>query len=167
MSKKQSQLYFWYSQDRWTKKDNKEIKEELKNLGFRKDIKAAIGAGAQGMIPELNLLLIISGSIIASGFLTAIGEDTWKFLKRTLLDFKHRDHEKPKDSEENRFENKGVELIWWIHYGERKMLITLAVTNRSEADKALELLPNEIDKIVSSDSEASRLLWNGNKWNNY
>lgn len=165
MSISQSELYFWFSSDVWDKKIYEEIHKKFEILGGNKNIKAAIGAGAQGMIPEFYLLLIVSASVIASGFLNAIGEDVWKHLKRALLDFKHRKHKKPEDFEQG--STKGVELVWWIHFWDRKILITLTITTASEAEKSLELLPDAIDDITSVDSGVSRLLWNGYQWDSY
>lgn len=74
-------LYIWPG-------DSKE-KEDIHNfqgsLQVKMDIKAAIGAGASGLLPELNLLLIAGATLLTAGFLNAVGADGWKLIKKGVV----------------------------------------------------------------------------------
>lgn len=134
MSKKQTELFIWFSKELWSKDNQTIIHDKFSSLGAKKDIKASIGAGAQGPLPELSLLLIISASIIASGFLNAIGEDLWTDLKKILFHFPK--HKKLPLTDYPGVNTEATELILWIHWGSYRLLVTFALTDEAEINKA-------------------------------
>ena len=157
-------IYIWVNKDYWNSTKIQAIKEAFPTISTKEDIKAAIGAGASGQLPELNLLVVIPG-LIATGFLTAVGEDVWKLLKTGVKKITRikPDRLDPNIPKQLNFPLASA-LIWWMHFRDKQFLITLNTTDEKEMDKALEKLPDFIDEALKEDNNIVRIAWYDNQW---
>ncbi len=159
-------LYIWPG-------DSKE-KEDIHNfqgsLQVKMDIKAAIGAGASGLLPELNLLLIAGATLLTAGFLNAVGADGWKLIKKGVVKLATRKPSKKELEVSLPPDYKGpiqYELIWWIHFEDTKILILIGLSSPQEVAEAISDLPQAIDLAFQIGGDFSRLIWSGTKWDRY
>lgn len=165
MNNNRIQIYIW--PEEYLDK-NEQTSAQFSYIPIKVDRKAAIGAGASGILPELNLLIIIASSLIASGFLNAVGADAWKILKKGISKFATKKPNKKGLMLPPNFEGYiCYQLIFWIHFNDVKLLIIMNLTSVKEVYEGLDTLPEKIDYLYSSKTEFSRLFWNGKKWESY
>lgn len=162
--------FVYVSKAYWDEENQNTIIDSFEEFAVEHDKKAAIGAGADGLLPSLDVLIVISAALgtavgnVAGGFLNAIGEDAWKALKAS---FKKAKKVKP-DRFGQEFSKhidlpRESEIIWWIHFDNAAFLIHLP-GDYEEWDDAFETLPNAIEETFLNDPGASRLLWDDGKW---
>lgn len=160
-------IYYWADGDYWTNEQLEEISNSFQPNKVKSDIKAAIGAGASGLYPEFNLLLLLSFSIIAHGFLSAMGEDVWKAVKRGVKKIlKTKPVKIPEDLPEE-YRKYELDLIWWIQSEDASFMVFIKSDSEQEVNFALELLPQVIDIALASNKKFSRIAWNGKSWDLY
>ena len=70
-----SGTYVWYDDELFDDNELNYIKKSFGDLSVEKSKDAAIGAGASGLNPEIQLLLYVVGGQIAGGFLQKVGGD--------------------------------------------------------------------------------------------
>lgn len=165
MNNQNIELYIWPNV---LEGNGKAASDNFKPLVIKEDIKAAIGAGASGLLPELNLLLVVTSSLILSGFLNAVGEDGWKLIKKGVAKLANKKPQKNELSLPPNFKGSiQYELIWWIHFNDTRILIIIGLSSESEVLVAMNLLPQAIDAAFKEGGEFSRLVWNGKNWDRY
>lgn len=169
--KNEIKVYMYVSDFNWEEDTKKKLLDSFKDFDVTHDKKAAIGAGASGPLPELNILIDVQTAlgtaigVITGGFLVAIGEDTWNALKKALKSVKDIKPDKmdPSLPKEMKFPLKS-EIIWWNHFTDISFLVHLPTANSQEFEEALDKLPEAIDIAVKTDKNFSRLIWNNGEW---
>lgn len=159
-------IYIWPDETAWGRRKSATLEECFRPLKVELDQKAAIGAGASGLLPELGLLIVIGGVLkIAEGFLNSIGEDIWSYIKRGLL---RAAKVKPKRQDvsvrEHGRSNGYAELIWYLRFSNKEILVTIVFKEDGELKKALDSLPEAIDEVIRSGRDFGRIYWIGSKW---
>ncbi len=159
------ELYIWSEKYLGNKQ---KIDNQFSPLIIKVDQKAAIGAGASGLLPELGLLLVVATALnVATGFLNAVGADAWEIIKKGISKLADR---KPDRKDLSVPHYKGpvqYELIWWIYFEDIKILIIIGLSSEEEVVVALNYLPESINSAFKDGTEFSRLMWNGKSWNKY
>lgn len=136
----------------------KELNVSTKGVGF--------GGGASGLMPELNLAVVTFSSLVAAGFLGALGVDVYKLLKKGIIKIINI---KPKRNSPSLPPNYSgalyTHLIWWLRFDDKRVLAELNLSKAKQVEAALLSLPKCIDELVEvNDGEALRICWDGKKW---
>lgn len=168
MSIKSVRVYLWPDEHGWDDAKTEELIEAFEHLSTSKDKKAAIGAGASGILPELNVLIEFASTpfaqLLVAGFVGAMGGDVWELLKKGLLKA-IKVKPKPQDlSEYGKGTTTEFELNLWIHLADESFLMTLVLSDEKEIEQAINQLPQGIDKAVKSGKEFRRLYWMDGEW---
>ena len=166
---KKVNVYIWPDKPAWNKEKADKLVSAFKPLSAKVDKRAAIGAGADGLLPALNILFDFfnthMGQLLITGFVGAIGGNVWDLLKKGLL---KAVKVKPKPQDLSVYglkESKGyAELIWYLRFSNKKILITIVIKEGTDFEKALDKLPQAIDEAIKSDKEFGRIYWFDSKW---
>ena len=149
----------------WEEPKQRQILASFQDFQPEVSERAAIGAGATGLQPELDLLIEIA-KLLATGFVAAIGKDAWERLKSALRKtntIKPDSFGQGTPAEVTQHLPLRGELIWYLKFEDATVLVTLPLSFE-EMERALELLPDYIDSVTSSDSKFHRLWWDHGKW---
>lgn len=129
------------------------LKKSFSRLNLEVDQKAAIGAGADGNLPEINILIELAAISFATGFMRAMGADAWHKLKDSI---KKAWENKPKKV------SNLASFVWWTHFKDKQVIIVFAGSDE-ELELALELLPKAFDAASKLDPDFNRFDWAGDK----
>lgn len=155
---------YWVEEGCWLDNQLSEIENTFDTLNLEPDKKAAIGAGASGLLPEFNLLLIFSLTLIGNGFLTAIGEDAWKLIKRGVVKILETTPAKMPHDIPSEYQKGNLDLIWWMQFDDVSFMVALTTKSTEEAMKALDMVPVAIDRALLNQEQFSRIVWIDNEW---
>ncbi len=170
---KKVKAYVYVPEAYWDRGKRKSIIESFSKFEVEHSRKATIGAGADGLLPSFDVLIVISVALgaavvgqIAGGFLNAIGKDTWDALKKSLKKAKQvkPDSIDPSIPREMNVPHES-EIIWWVHFDNAAFLIHLP--GLEDWDEAFESLPYVAEKTFRENPNASRLIWGEGKWKSF
>lgn len=163
----------WLNDSEWSSESQKQIIGSLSFLHARKDIKAAIGRGADGISTEVQILLF-AGAMISTGFLQALGEDIYRNLKQSLVRIR-------KITPKIRFSffrflfrrhrNISNDIFIWFHFENRSFRVDFPICeNEREFCDAIDSLPKFLDKTIASlreDGKLNAVYWDNGDWVSY
>lgn len=157
----------WYDDELFDDNELSYIKQSFSDLSVEKNKDAAIGAGASGLNPEIQLLLYVIGGQIAGGFLQKVGSDIWDKIKTVFSKIAEM---KPKMDKggypEDLLKNHAFnfDLLLHIRTERQHYLVMVTLDSKENVSKALSLLPEYMDKIIQSDEQVHRIFWTKNGW---
>lgn len=158
-------VYIYPSEDIYGVANSKAIVESFRPLNPSTE-GIGMGGGAAGLMPELHLVIVIGSSLVATGFLGALGEDIYKLLKQgitRLVGIKPK-----KDSlslPPNYNEPVYTQLVWWINFTDKRALIILNLRDKKDVEGSLSKLPQFMDEdLGTNNDELSKLWWDGKEW---
>lgn len=159
--------YVWYDDELFDENDLDYVKRSFHDLSVEKNRDAAIGAGASGLNPEIQLLLYFIGIQVAGGFLQKVGSDIWDKIKTLFCRISEMKPKMercgyPKDFMKNHAFN--FDLLIHLYTERQQYLIIITLENSVNVSKALSLLPDFLDKIIQSDEQVHRIFWTKNGW---
>jgi hypothetical protein len=158
---------YYISGPEWNQNTKLKIRKSFKKIGIIYKKEAAIGEGAEGCLPDIHLLTLLSTVIlsgISGGFLGAIGEDMWLELKKSIKKLRKVRPEKVSRDVPKEFQVKEANIIWWVQFYDKQILINLPSRKHEKFDEALDSLPFEIDKAQKKNPEFTRIYWTGKRW---
>lgn len=164
----QVKILFHISGEEWETKSISKIKNAFQDVEVKFDEKAVIGGGAQGFLPEINLLIVVGASFvlggISNGFLGAIGEDLWISLKKGLKNVRNIQPDHANKSAPKEFKIKESEIITWVQFYNKQIIIHLPKRTDKKIDQALDDLPMAIDLAQKKNPDFGRIFWTGENW---
>ncbi len=163
----ETEITYWAEKEYWSEEQLLDIKRSFLPLDAKADLSSAIGAGASGLFPEFHLLLTVSATLITSGFLTAVGEDLWKVIKKGIKQIlKSKPIKMPEDLPKE-YQRNDFELIWWVRAKDTSFIVHLKEDSEEQLESALNQLPKVVDEAILDKIEFSRVAWNGKTWDMY
>ncbi|MEK7559140.1 MAG: hypothetical protein AAB521_02435 [Patescibacteria group bacterium] len=127
-----------------------------------------LGAGASGLMPELDMFVKSVAPLIVAGFLGAIGGDIYDLIKKGIMKIVDvKPIRKSVVLPENFKGEIYSHLVFWIYFKDYRLLIELDLKSKDEVKRALDSLPAAVNKVIKNGKDFSRLIWNGSNWNAY
>lgn len=125
-----------------------------------------MGAGAAGLMPELEMTLIAGASLIGVGFLNALGDDIYKLIKSGILRLIKIKPRRDFPSLPPNYKGEVyTQLFCWIYFDDVRIMFELNLQSLNSVEEALLVLPVTIDSIATKENkDFRRLLWDGKKW---
>jgi len=166
---KELKILIWVDETAWNEEQSSQILKSFEPLSTQKDASTAIGAGASGLRPELEVLIQFAHDhyqqFLVEGFIKAVGTEVLKLL---ISGLKHIARIKPNPNiptnEGLGYEVNSADLNLHIQAGENMMLVTIPLVNEKDYDEAFDALPKAIDKAYKAKTKFSRMYWTSKSW---
>ncbi len=173
MSNSLIKVYINIPKEYWGKEKRSKILSSFDGFEVKKSKKASIGAGADGLLPSFDLLIILGISLgvsavgqVTGGFLGAIGADLWEALKKALKKSKKLPPDNVSPGTPIERMPTEADIILWMQFNNASYLIHLPGVN-DNWDVALKSLPEIIEETYTNYPETSRLLWYEGEWKRF